>query len=211
MPALSEVERRDRALVAFTLLTGARDSAIASLKLKHVDVVAGSVDQDARDVSTKSSKTFDTYFFPVGEDVRQILVDWVGHLREGKLWGNDDPLFPATHVAVAGEAHRFEVTGPKRTHWRTTTPIRAIFKEAFGAAGLPYFNPHSFRKTLVAFALPRCKGPEALKACSRNLGHEGVMTTLVSYGAVQSRRRSFRRSRPQEGWRCPSQSRSPMP
>ena len=37
MPVNTEIERRNRALIAFTLLTGARDSAIASMKLKHVE------------------------------------------------------------------------------------------------------------------------------------------------------------------------------
>src|SRR5262249_17437910 len=32
MPTRTEIERRNRALIAFTLLTGARDSAIASMK-----------------------------------------------------------------------------------------------------------------------------------------------------------------------------------
>jgi site-specific recombinase XerD len=50
MPIDSEIERRNRALIAFTLLTGARDSAIASMKLKHVDLLAGCVNQDARGV-----------------------------------------------------------------------------------------------------------------------------------------------------------------
>ena len=58
----SVIERRNRTLVAFTLLTGARDSAIASLKLKHVDLESGSVFQDAWDVNTNGSKTFTTYF-----------------------------------------------------------------------------------------------------------------------------------------------------
>ncbi len=40
MPASTEIERRNRALIAFTLLTGARDSAIASMKLKHVDLIS---------------------------------------------------------------------------------------------------------------------------------------------------------------------------
>jgi len=35
MPAATEIERRNRALIAFTLLTGARDSAIASMKRKR--------------------------------------------------------------------------------------------------------------------------------------------------------------------------------
>lgn len=39
MPASSDVERRDRALVAFALLSCARDGAIASLSLRHVVLV----------------------------------------------------------------------------------------------------------------------------------------------------------------------------
>ena len=65
MPAGTDIELRNRAVVAFTLLTGARDGAIASLKCKHVDVVEGKVVQDAREVRTKFSKTFTTWFFPV--------------------------------------------------------------------------------------------------------------------------------------------------
>ena len=79
MPVGNEIERRNRALVAFTLLTGARDSAIASLKLKHVDLITGCVNQDAREVKTKFSKTCSTFFFPVGEEVREI-VNGVGVL-----------------------------------------------------------------------------------------------------------------------------------
>ena len=41
MPTGTEIERRDRTLVAFTILTGARDGAIASLKLKHIDIDQG--------------------------------------------------------------------------------------------------------------------------------------------------------------------------
>jgi integrase len=52
MPGGTEIERRDRALVAFTILTAARDSAMASTKLKHIDIAASSLFQDARDVRT---------------------------------------------------------------------------------------------------------------------------------------------------------------
>jgi site-specific recombinase XerC len=38
MPSSSALERRDRALIAFTLLSGARDDAIASMSLKHLDI-----------------------------------------------------------------------------------------------------------------------------------------------------------------------------
>ena len=187
MPAVSDIELRDRALVSFTILTGARDGAIASIKLKHVDLVAGSVFQDARDVKTKFSKSFTTYFFPVGDEIWQIVIDWVNYLREEKLWSNNDPLFPSTNV-IQGKTQQFEVVGLKREHWSNTEPIRKIFREAFSKAGLPYFNPHSFRKTLVHLGMTVCQTPEEFKVWSQNLGHDDVLTTFHSYGTVSNQR-----------------------
>jgi integrase/recombinase XerD len=189
MPNHTAIERRNRSLIAFTLLTGVRDSAIASLKLKHVDVVGNSVFQDARDVNTKFSKTFTTYFFPVGDHIHEIVYDWVRFLKEELLWGNDDPLFPKTNVIV-GEDRFFKAEGLIREHWSTATPIRKIFKEAFEAANLPYYIPHSFRRTLVRLGETLCQSPEEFKAWSQNLGHEGVLTTFYSYGEVQEHRQS---------------------
>jgi integrase len=188
MPAGTEIERRDRALIAFTILTGARDGAIASLKLKHVDMGQGRLDQDARQVRTKFSKSFTTWFFPVGDDIRQIVGDWINYLRQEKLWGLDDPLFPATKIVV-GDTRHFQASGLDRKHWSSAGPIRAIFKDAFAAAaGLPYFNPHSFRKTLALLGGQMCKSPEEYKAWSQNLGHENVLTTFSSYGDVARHR-----------------------
>jgi hypothetical protein len=59
--------------VNVTLLTGARDGAVSSLKIKHIDVVAGKIVQDAREVRTKFSKTFATWFFPVDQEARDIV------------------------------------------------------------------------------------------------------------------------------------------
>ncbi len=187
MPCRTEIERRNRTLIAFTLLTGARDSAIASMKLKHVDLIEKCVHQDAREVKTKFSKTFDTFFFPVGDEVLRIVEAWVGYLREEKLWGNEDPLFPSTRIAL-GADRQFAVCGLDRAHWSSASPIRAIFREAFDRAGLPYFNPHSFRNTLVRLGEELCKPPEAFKAWSQNLGHEKVLTTFLSYGSVATDR-----------------------
>ena len=159
MPAGSETECRNRALVAFTLLTGARDSAIASMKLKHVDLKEGCIQQDAREVKTKFSKTFTTYFFPVGGGIQEIVAEWVRFLREEKLWGNDDPLFPATRIAL-GTTRQFEAAGLERQHWSSAGPIRTIFRKAFELASLPYFHPHSLRKTLARLGEEVCKSPQ---------------------------------------------------
>ena len=189
MPTVTDVELRNRAVIAFTLLTGARDGAIASLKLKHVVIVEGKVVQDAREVRTKFSKTFTTWFFPVGEDVRQIVVDWLEYLTTEKLFGPIDPLFPATEV-VQDQYHLFQTGGLSRAHWSNATPIRTIFKEAFTSAGLAYANPHSFRKTLAQLGERLCRTPEEFKAWSQNLGHEQVLTTFSSYGQVAADRQA---------------------
>ena len=179
----NDIELRDRALIAFVLLTGARDSAVASFKLKHIDLHTRSVYQDARDVKTKFSKTFTTYFFPVGDPFEEIVADWVEHLRSTLLWGHNDPLFPSTRISQ-NEMLQFSPEGLERKHWQTTSPIRRIFTEAFKDAGVPCFNPHSFRNTLVRLGEKICSRPEQFKAWSQNLGHEGVMTTFNSYGNV---------------------------
>lgn len=185
--AHTAIERWNRALITFTLLPGARDSAIASMKLKHVNLAAGCVEQDAREVQTKFSKTFTTYFFPVGDEIRWIVEEWVAFLREDMLCGNDDPLFPATRIAL-GDSRQFEAVGLERAHWSSAARIRAIFRDAFTSAGLPYFNPHSFRNTLVRLGQSACQTPEEFKAWSQNLGHDKVLTTFLSYGQVESPR-----------------------
>ena len=177
MPDGSEIERRNRALMAFALLTGARDAAIASMKLKHVDLKEGCVHQDARDVKTKFSKTFTTYFFPVGEEGWQIVANWVRYLLEEKLWDIDDPLFPATLI-VMGQARQFEAVGLERKHWSTAAPIRTIFREAFEQAGLPYFHPNSLRKTLARLGEQVCQSPEEFNAWSQNLAMNGCSQPL---------------------------------
>lgn len=187
MPNGTAIEKRDRALIAFTLLTGARDSAIASLKLKHIDFNADTLFQDAREVNTKFSKTFITCFFPVGDEVRDIVFQWVKYLRTELLVGNDAPLFPKTKISQ-GSDNNFQVAGLAGEHWSSAAAIRKIFKCAFSLAGLPNFNPHSFRNTLAMLGESLCHSAEEFKAWSQNLGHEGVLTTFYSYGEVQNNR-----------------------
>jgi integrase/recombinase XerD len=189
MPCTTDEERRDRALVAFILLTGARDGAVASMKLRHVDLVEQSVFQDPRVVKTKNSKSFTSHFFPVGDEIKAIVEDWVTWLQVEKHWGLDDPLFPATQCQQ-DDSNQFQAAGLSRTGWQSTGPIRRIFREAFTQAGLPYFNPHSLRKTLTLFVQQRCTSAEQYKAWSQNLGHKGVLTTFLSYGEVSTGRQS---------------------
>jgi len=189
MPADTAIERRDRALVAFILLTAVRDGVVIGLKLKHVDLARRHVRQDAREVATKFGKTIDTFFFPVGDDIRQIVENWIAFLETDLHWGPDDPLFPATRLE-AGPDRLLHAAGLDRKLWRTADPVRKVFREAFRAAGLPYFSPHRIRDTISALGQRVCPNAEALKAWSQNMGHERVMTTLTSYGPVSSQRQA---------------------
>lgn len=187
MPSATALERRDRALIAFAMLTGARVSALASFRLGHVNLAGGFVDQDARTVRTKAAKTFRTYFVPVDENAMAIVSAWVEELTRDHLWGPDDPLFPATETGL-GPNGGFVPMGLARHCWSSSQRAREIFRRAFAAAGLPYFNPHSFRDMLVRYGMSLNLSPEAMKAWSQNLGHADVLTTFTSYGTVPTHR-----------------------
>lgn len=188
MPNSTDLERRDRAIIAFAQVSGARDNAIASLSMRHVDTDRRRIMQDPRDgVRTKNSKVIVSTFFPVGSDIEEIVVGWIRFLRTERLWGPGDPLFPKTKTEL-GPDGLYECTGLARHHWKSAAPIRAIFKKAFECAGLPYFNPHTIRSTLAVLGEKECETPEQFKAWSQNLGHEQVLTTFTSYGHVAQHR-----------------------
>jgi len=187
MPAETALQKRDRAIVAFLILTGIRDGAAIGLKLRHVDLFSRTVRQDPREVSTKFSKDLTTSFFPVGGDAEAIFADYVRYLREVLLWSPDDPLFPKTRIETAADGG-FRAAGLERSHWADAAAMRRIVKEAFTSAGMPAYGPHSFRKTLARVGEQVCQTAELMKAWSQNLGHEDVLTTLRAYGQVQPER-----------------------
>jgi site-specific recombinase XerD len=85
MPSANSLERRDRALVAFAAITGARVMALATFRLGHINLEAGHVEQDARTVATKFAKTFRTVFMPVCDGATKIVTEWVEELRDVHL------------------------------------------------------------------------------------------------------------------------------
>jgi integrase len=183
MPHETEVDRRNRAIIALAAMTVARADALASMRLRHIDIKAGCISQNARQVRTKYSKSFPTFFVQIGGNALAIVEDWVNYLQTERLWGPDDPLFPATRVALDTNC-QFAAVGIDRKGWRNAAAVRKIFHDAFASAGLPYSNPHTFRKTLARFAQQSCRTPEEYKAFSQNIGHEHVLTTFTSYGEV---------------------------
>lgn len=183
MPSACPIEKRDRALMAFTAITGIRDGALISLKLKHFDDLRKLVLQDPREVTTKFSKRIDTFLFPLNDVFEAIFLDWVSYLRNVELFGDNDPLFPKTGMGQDVD-QCFKAEGLSREHWANATPVRKIFKDTFRRVGLPEFTPHRFRDMIVSEMYRRGLSVQEFKAWSQNLGHEGAMTTLTSYGKI---------------------------
>nr|WP_281417087.1 tyrosine-type recombinase/integrase [Ancylobacter lacus] len=160
MPEETPIERRNRALLAFAILPGMRDRAMASLSLRDLDLAKSPplVRQEPNRVETKFAKAIATYFLPLGDDLAAIVTDWARKLREVHLFGPTDPLFPRTCIGQGADL-AFTPHGIERAHWSDASPIRAIFRQAFTRAGLPYFPPHSFRHTLGHLAQTMCRTP----------------------------------------------------
>lgn len=187
MPVATVFDRRDRALFAFMVLTGARIDAVASLKIGHVDLTEGCVFQDGATVRTKFSKTFTTWFLPVGQEYEECLADWIRELTKDHLFGPSDPLFPKPKMQIS-PADGFQFVGLTRDHYKSNDSLRRFIKETFAAAGLPPFTPHRFRNTLVQMSNRYVTTVEELKAVSMNMGHSSIQTTVDDYGQISPQR-----------------------
>lgn len=187
MPTKSTFDRRNKALFALMVLTGARIDAVASLKVGHIDVVEGCVFQDGAEVRTKFSKSFTTWFLPVEQMYEDCLSNWIKELTENHLFGPTDPLFPKPQIK-ASRAEGYQNVGLSREHYKSNDQLRKFIKASFSAAGLPPFTPHRFRNTLVAMSNRYITTPEQLKAVSMNFGHSSVQMTVDGYGQISPQR-----------------------
>jgi len=185
----TEVARRDRALIAFLLVSGMRDQAVASLPLGCFDREALVVHQDPkRGVSTKFSKSIRTLLFNFDGKLTQYVVSWAEYLETVRLFSPADPLFPRSRVEQRDGGLTFTVTGVEPVFWKSTNSIRKILRERAIVAGLECFNPHAFRHAAVHIAMKFCTSAEQMKAVSQNLGHEHIATTVMTYGTLDSSR-----------------------
>ncbi len=184
MPYRTSQEKRDKAIMALLMLTGARIGAVASLRLKHIDLDRREVFQDAREVNTKHAKTMTTTFFPMGAQYVDALVDYLSHLKEDLMFGPEDAVFPKKELRRGPNG--FEVAGLSRYPFATTGPLNEIIKDAFAAVQLPGYTPHSFRHMLALHGDKVCKTREEFKAWSQNLGHTSAVTTVSSYMPVSA-------------------------
>lgn len=179
----NDIDKRDRAIICFALITGMRISAIASLKMKNFDKEKRLIDQNPGDgVKTKNSKRILTTFFPIGwDEPAKYFMEWFEYLEKND-YKPSDPIFPATIKEFSNKKTSYSKNSVSNNFWSGANSIRKVFEKRCKRAGLPYFHPHSFRH-LVVSTLSKIKlTEEEKKAISLNLGHAHIGTTFGSYG-----------------------------
>jgi len=186
MPEGTETAQRDKALFAFFMLTGARVKAAATLKLKHINLVDGTVFQDGCEVDTKNSKVFMTGFFPADTAYLACFTAWVNHLRDARLFGPEDALFPKPERQLINGKFSFNTVS--RSHYTNANKLTQIIRLAFANVQLPQYTAHSFRNTLALLMSDLNLSMEQQKAWSQNLGHDNLQTTVSHYMKVSEQR-----------------------
>lgn len=178
----SEIEMRDRALIAFTVLTGMRDSAMASLPLGCVEIEEQEVYQDPKaGVKTKYSKQIMSKIFSFDKRLLNFVLEWTKYLNS-KGFTCNDPLFPRAKTASKGKDLSFQKSDEvEPIYWQGAGRIRYIFKNRAKAANMEYYNPHLFRRLTAHLAIEKCRNGEEMAAVSQHFGHEHVATTIGSY------------------------------
>lgn len=179
----TEIDMRDRAMICFALITGARISAITSLKIKNFDEESKAIDQNPGDgVKTKNSKRILTTFFPIGwDEPEKYFLEWYKYLKT-KGFQPDDPIFPSTLNQFNNDNNVYSKKLLSKDSWSGTSSPRKIFEKRCKNADLPYFHPHSFRHLIVNVLSKTRLTEEEKRAISLNLGHANVGTTFGSYG-----------------------------
>ncbi len=185
----TELDQRDRALIAFTALTGMRDQAIVTLPIGCFDILNLSVDQNPNlGVETKFSKLITTTLFKIDKKLIDFVVDWYNYLVRDKKYSIDDPLFPSTELGhISDTHHTFEAKGISKVFWSDAGAMRKIFKTRSEQVKIPYFSPHKFRHFVINEVKKHISSMEQLKAVSQNLGHENITTTF-GYGIIEESR-----------------------
>ena len=189
IPTKTEMDQRDRALIAFHFLSAMRVSAIFSLPLGCFNVDNLEVNQDPKQgVLTKNGKRIMTKLFNFDNVLLSYVREWVDYLQKVKCYGNSAPLFPRTKLEQNGDFDLcFKGKEVTPEFWQAEGAILTIFKTRMTNAELTYYSPHTFRHGAIAFARKFCRTEEQRKAISQNVGHEHVGTTF-SYGNMDEYR-----------------------
>lgn len=182
----NELDLRDRAMISYLFLSGARVTATATMPLGCFDAKLGKAYQDPRSgVKTKNSKYIETTLWKFDPVLTQFLTDWAAFLREKKGFGDKDPLFPATKSPSSANEIGRVPTEVEAKFWVDGSQITKILKQRALDAGMKPQECHSIRHLATQLALSKSPSDRERKAVSQNLGHAHAVTTVDVYGHLE--------------------------
>jgi integrase len=184
MPAINELELRNKAMLSLCILTTPRISALQTARLqsikyfKNLDVWA--FVQDPRLSNTKYSKIITAFFIGQSIDIIENVLAWRKYLM-AKGFTDKDYLFPKITPNFTNNYKSIMLLTKDRIKSQST--IRDIFKDAFLLNCLPYYKPHSFRHSIAREMKQGGSAVDRSIALAENLGHKSGLSTLhASYG-----------------------------
>ena len=180
------VNRRNRCLILFCFLTGARISAAVTMKIGLLDLEKRVVTQDPdQGVETKKRKLIITTIPKFNEEYYQILIEWIQELLNAGF-NDDDPLFPVAAIEKKEDMLEFEISNGFIKEFLSVSSAEANIKKLFINAGYGDYHAHSFRDSHIHYASEMARSPNDLKAISMNVGHENIGITLKYYSVLSS-------------------------
>jgi site-specific recombinase XerD len=167
---------RDRAMMAFLYLSGARASAFVTLPISCVRLEEMAVDQFAEmGVHTKNHKSQTTYLLPIPE-LLQIVQEWDDKVRsqlpESAMWYSG--------IHQDGETLAPIYTQKDSRREKVADGIKHVCK----LAGVEFKSTHKFRHGHTVYVRSMAKTISEFMAASRNLMHESVSTTERVYAQL---------------------------
>lgn len=172
-------DKRDKAILAFLLISCARVSATATAKIGDIDIDNMVFKQDPlAGVKTKRQKHILTKLLPFDARYTNIFLKWIDYLKTMYNFDENCPLFPKIKMLNKGETILKDFMSGE-------AEFNKILETRCKNASVQKFHPHAFRHLGIHHALKYVRTGTQLKALSQNVGHEDITNILEQYAKMK--------------------------
>lgn len=177
-PENNVIDRRDKALLCFLLLSAGRIDAIRTAPIGSFNTTNYDFIQDPQlGMKTKYSKYIDSTLFRFKQEYIDIIVNWVNLLIKDYKFDKSAPLFPKITIDFK-DTSKYIVT---KEFYKKQGSISSILRKRFKNIGQKRFSAHKFRHLALDTAFGLIRSGKQFKAISQNVGHESMTTALKHY------------------------------
>ena len=173
-PEETILDKRDKAILTFLYLSGARVGAVATATIKSFDEKRRIFFQDPLEgIKTKRSKHIISILLKFDKKYYECIRSWINFLKVECGFRGIDPLFPVVKDVV------------KKNFMNGEGDYRKMIAKRCRDVSLPEYHPHAFRHAHIYKALSYVRNGWQFRALSQNVGHESMMTILEKYAKMR--------------------------